>query len=121
MSGPPPAPGGKTPFWWKGEWWQEQPDGTLRRWSGYQETWVEDSRASQIDRRAAAKATRKASSPWRSQRSPLVLLGLVGALITVGSILVSLGGAENAERGGIFITIALLIGFFFAIKWLLDR
>lgn len=121
MSTPEPAPGGKAPFWWKGDWWQEHGDGSLRRWSAYQGTWVEDGRASQIDRRAAAKANKRVASPWRGEISPMVLLGLVGVLGTIGMVLVSLGGPQNAQRGGIFILIALLIGLAFAIKWLMER
>jgi hypothetical protein len=42
MPDEPPVPvGSPRPFQSQGEWWHEKPDGSLHRWSAFNDSWVE--------------------------------------------------------------------------------
>lgn len=96
MSEPPPHKGGNFPFWSRGDWWQQQPDGSFLRWSAFNDEWLEPVDGGRPDspEEVAARKNR-ARRQFLMVRLPVIIVVLAAALLNLGLV-----GAAAQARGG---------------------
>lgn len=118
MSTAPPHDGGNIPFWSRGHWWQQQPDGSFRRWSAFNDEWVAIDGAVPETPEEMATRKRRPRREFLMTRLPMILGLQAAALFWVGMVGTAAGGFRS--KLAVLLMFELVV-FGLIVNWLMTK